>query len=121
MTIKIEKNKKDKTKTKKKTEFSKALLIQESILIWILSLSFIGISVYCIYNQFIGDLAWLATAYALPWAAYGISQAFYYKKAEKENTKGGIKYDSVINTATDIAGTVTEIVSEEINQKLTVQ
>jgi hypothetical protein len=31
-----------------------------------------------------------------PWAAYGASQAFYYKKAEKENTKGGIKYDTVM-------------------------
>lgn len=32
----------------------------------------------------------------LSWVAYGTSQAFYYKKAEKENTKNGIKYESVM-------------------------
>ena len=29
---------------------------------------------------------------AFPWTAYGVSQAFYYKKSMAENTKGGIKY-----------------------------
>ena len=33
---------------------------------------------------------------ACPWGAYAISQQAYYKKAEKENTKGGIKYESII-------------------------
>jgi hypothetical protein len=31
-----------------------------------------------------------------PWTAYGVSQGFYYRKAEKENTKGGIKYDTTM-------------------------
>jgi hypothetical protein len=31
-----------------------------------------------------------------PWTAYGVSQAFYYRKSTKENTAGGIKYDSVM-------------------------
>ena len=30
---------------------------------------------------------------AFPWSAYGVGQGFYYRKAEKENTQGGIKYD----------------------------
>lgn len=33
---------------------------------------------------------------AFPWTAYGVSQACYYRKSEKENTIGGIKYDSVM-------------------------
>ena len=33
---------------------------------------------------------------ACPWGAYAVSQAAYYKKAEKENTKGGIKYESIM-------------------------
>jgi len=32
----------------------------------------------------------------LPWTAYAVSQAFYYRKAMKENTKDGIKYDTVM-------------------------
>jgi hypothetical protein len=31
-----------------------------------------------------------------PWTAYGASQGFYFKKSEKENTKGGIKYDTTL-------------------------
>ena len=31
-----------------------------------------------------------------PWSAYGVSQVYYYKKSLAENTKDGIKYDSVI-------------------------
>jgi hypothetical protein len=34
---------------------------------------------------------------ACPWTAYGVSQACYYKKAEKENTKNGIKYESLMS------------------------
>ena len=32
----------------------------------------------------------------LPWTAYGVSQAFYYKKAMAENTKDGIKYETTM-------------------------
>ena len=35
-----------------------------------------------------------------PWAAYGVSQAFYYKKAEKENTKNGIKFETALANLT---------------------
>lgn len=81
-----------------KKEFSKTLLIQESMLIWIISISFIVLAFFCILNQYFGELPWLTTMIAFPWTAYGVSQAFYYKKSEKENTKGGIKYDTVVNS-----------------------
>ena len=80
----------------KKTEFSKSLLIQESILIWIMSLTFLILAFYCIYMGYTGSLPWLAAMVAFPWTAYGISQAFYYKKAMAENTKDGIKFESVL-------------------------
>ena len=81
---------------KEKKEFSKSLLIQESFLIWIMTLSFIGLAFYCVINQFFGELPWLAAMVGFPWTAYGVSQAYYYKKAMKENVKDGIKYDSVM-------------------------
>jgi hypothetical protein len=31
-----------------------------------------------------------------PWTAYGVSQACYYKKSQKENTKGGITYETAL-------------------------
>ena len=79
-----------------KTEFSKTLLKQESTLIWIMSLSFIVLAFYCIHEGFTGSLPWLAAMVGFPWTAYGVSQAMYYRKSQKENTVGGIKYESVI-------------------------
>ena len=79
-----------------KMEFSKKLLIQESVLIWIITLTFLILAFVCVANQFFGELPWLAAMCGFPWTAYGVSQAFYYKKAEKENTKGGIKYEAMI-------------------------
>lgn len=83
-------------KNKKKLEFSKKLLVQESILLWIVTIAFIVLAFFCIFNQYFGELPWLVAMASCPWAAYGASQAFYYKKAEKENTKGGIKYETTM-------------------------
>ena len=105
-------------KEKAKREFSKSLLVWETILIWIVTLSFIGLTYICIINNYIGELAWLGAIYAFPWAAYGVSQACYYKKAEKENTKGGIKYDSLLSTAGGAIGDkIREVVAEKSNEE----
>lgn len=85
-----------KRKKKQKPEFSKKLLIQESILIWFITISFIILAYICIANQYFGELPWITAMATCPWAAYAVSQGFYYRKAEKENTKGGIKYDTVM-------------------------
>lgn len=77
---------------KKKKEFSKVLLIQESILVWIITVAMIFLTFYCVHNQFFGELPWVVGITGFPWAAYGVSQACYYKKSEKENTEGGVVY-----------------------------
>ena len=81
---------------KKKEEFSKRLLLQESMLIWIMTLSLIVLAFVCVCKEAYTELPWLTAMVALPWGAYGVSQAFYYKKAQKENTSGGIKYEAVM-------------------------
>lgn len=83
-------------KEKQKLEFSKKLLIQESALIWVTTLSFITLAFFCVVNQYFGELPWVAAMCGFPWTAYGVSQAFYLKKSERENTKGGIKYATVL-------------------------
>ena len=88
---------------KKNGEFSKVLLKQESALIWIMSLSFIVLAFYCIHEGFTGTLPWLAAMVGFPWTAYGVSQAMYYRKSMKENTTGGIKYESVLLEAQQAA------------------
>ena len=43
---------------KKKREFSKTLLVQESALIWILSLCFLVLAFYCIHEGYNGLPLW---------------------------------------------------------------
>ena len=90
------KPKRNLNKIKPRREFSKILLIQESILVWIITLSFIGLSFYCVMNQYFGELPWLAAMVAFPWTAYGVSQGFYYNKSKKENTRDGIKFETAL-------------------------
>ena len=77
---------------KPKKQFSKGLLIQESILIWITTLALLTLAFICIINGYLGSLPWLASMIGFPWTAYGISQAFYYNKSKAENIQGGIVY-----------------------------
>ena len=86
-----------KTTRKKGLEFSKILLIQESALVWITTLAFIVLAYLSVTEQYLRDLPWLTALVSALWVAYGVSQAFYYNKAKKENTKGGVKYLSVAN------------------------
>lgn len=86
-----------KTNKSPKSEFSKKLLIQESILIWIMTICVLILAFFCVYfNQSSSDLPWLTAMVGFPWTAYGVSQAYYYQKSMKENTKDGIKYDTVM-------------------------
>lgn len=85
-----------------KKEFSKFLLIQESILVWLTTISFIVLAFISVLTGFFGELTWLAALCTALWAAYGVSQAFYYKKAMAENTKGGIKYEMTVNNTEEL-------------------
>ena len=77
-------------------EFSKKLLLHETLLLWVVTLAFIVLAFVCITNQFFGELPWLTAMAMAPWGAYAVGQGFYYRKAEKENTQGGIKFESVM-------------------------
>ena len=63
---------------------------------WVLSLGFLLLAFYCVHLGFAGSLPWLAAMASCPYAAYAVSQGFYYKKSEKENTKNGIKYETTL-------------------------
>ena len=70
---------------KTRREFSKSLLIQESILIWIVTIAAFVLAFVCVFVGFTASLPWVSAMVGLPWAAYGVSQAFYYNKAKAEN------------------------------------
>lgn len=83
-------------KDNKKKSFSKSLLIQESILIWIITFAFLFLAFYSVFTGYSGELPFLSTMVGLPWAAYGVSAVYYYKKSTKENTSGGITYEQAL-------------------------
>lgn len=85
---------------RKKGAFSKRLLVQESVLIWILTFSFIGLAYLCVRTGYTGTLPWLSVTLTGAWGAYGVSQAMYYKKSEKENTAGGIVFETAMKQTT---------------------
>lgn len=96
----------------KKREFSKNLLVQESALIWITTLGYLLLAFYCIFNGYMGSLPWLTASASLPWAAYGVSQVYYYKKSMAENTKNGVKYESVIKELDNVHENYNKIIKE---------
>lgn len=103
---------------KKKLEFSKILLIQESVLIWIMSITFLILAFVCIYQGYVGSLPWLSSMVAFPWTAYGASQAFYYRKSTVENSKGGVRFESVVaelQQSIPKVETCQEVIEEELN------
>lgn len=104
---------KNTNKNKKKKEFSKGLLIQESILIWIITFFCLALAVFCVIKDYTGTLPWFSAMIGLPWAAYGVSQACYYNKAKAENTKDGIKYDSAMAELAAAVASETEEASED--------
>lgn len=85
----------------KKKTFSKVLLIQESVLIWFLTLAFVALAFLCVIKGYTGSLPWLGITLTGAWTAYGVSQAMYYNKSKAENTKGGIVYDTAVNLNRD--------------------
>lgn len=78
----------------KKWPFSKVLLVQESILIWLVTICCIIFAFICIFRDSYIELPWISALCSLPWASYAITANAYYKKSCSENTKGGIIYDS---------------------------
>lgn len=42
------------------------------------------------------ELPWLTAMTALPWGAYAVSQHAYYKKAQAENSKDGIIFETAM-------------------------
>ena len=61
----------------------------------------LGICEMAIQMDFDGSLAYLTALIGLYQAVTGVVLSAYYGKSKAENTVGGIKYDSVVNSQRD--------------------
>lgn len=88
--------KKFKMKKFKRLEFSKLIIIQESVLVWISTFKLLNFAEISIANGYMGSLPYITTLVGAIWAAYGVSVAFYYNKAKAENlNKNYVQYENM--------------------------
>ena len=71
---------------RKRTSFSKLLLLLESAIVLYTTYQGFGIAKLAIELGFMGTLPWIATM---------VTAACYYAKAKAENTAGGVTYETV--------------------------
>ena len=69
----------------KKFEFSKLILIFETVIVAILTIRVLNLIELSINNLFDGSFPYLTTMVSVAWAAYGTSVSFYYNKSKLEN------------------------------------
>lgn len=70
-----------------KLEFSKLILVFETVLVAYVSYRVLGFVETAIARDYSGGLPYLTTFISAVWAAYGASVSFYQSKSGKENVK----------------------------------
>lgn len=70
---------------KKKFQFSKLIILFETLLLGYLTYHGVQLGYLCVERGFSGSLAFVTTLLSCAWGAYGTSVAFYYNKAKAEN------------------------------------
>lgn len=70
---------------KKKLEFSKQLIKDIRMLLWIVTVGGLALAVICIFMGFTGSLPWISSMVGLPWAAHGVVCSFYLNMAKSDH------------------------------------
>ena len=83
----------------KEKEYSKKVLDNELALLWVNTIGMMLLAFYCVRTQFDAAFPWLTAMGGLPWAAWGVSKTGYTMKSTKENTAGGVKYETLMLAA----------------------
>ena len=84
-------------------EYSKKVLDNELALLWVNTIGMMLLAFYCVRTRFDAAFPWLTAMVGLPWAAWGVSKTGYTMKSTKENTAGGVKYETLMLAAKEAA------------------
>lgn len=76
-----------------KREFSKQLICDIRVLLWLVTLGGLGLAAACVYLGYLGTLPWITSLVALPWGAHGVVCSFYLNMAKSDHSQGGITYE----------------------------
>ena len=80
---------------RKRLEYSKRLVSDIRLLLWVVTVGGLLLAAYCIYRGFTGSLPWLSAMVGLPWSAHGVVCAFYLNMAKCDHREGGITFEAV--------------------------
>jgi hypothetical protein len=78
---------------KQKREYSKQLIADVRILLWVITLGGLYLAWLCIDKGFLGSLPWVSAMVGLPWTAHGAICSFYLNMAKSDHRTGGITYE----------------------------
>lgn len=77
-------------------EFTQYMIVSDNAILWFISISYVVLAGYSIYRNYTGALPWLTSGQALAFGGWATVQCFLIKKSEKQNTKGGITYETAM-------------------------
>lgn len=79
---------------KRKTDFSKRLVLDIRILLWVVTVGALLLAAWCIKRGYTGSLPWLSAMVGLPWTAHGVVCSFYLNMAKSDHKEGGITFEA---------------------------
>ena len=89
-----------------KLEFSKQLIKDIRILLWIITISSIVLAFYCVHLGYTGTIPWIAALVGLPWSAHGVVCSFYLNMAKSDHKQGGITFEKMLIDAENETPTI---------------
>ena len=85
------------------------MILSDNAILWYMCIAYTALAAYSIYKNFTGSLPWLTGGLGLAFTAWATIQSFLIKKSERQNTVGGITYDTaMINAKKEPAEAFTE-------------
>ena len=72
------------------------MILSDNAILWYMCTGYLGLAAFSIYKNYTGALPWLTGGLALAFGGWATIQTFLIKKSEKQNTKGGITYDTAM-------------------------
>ena len=93
----------------KAKEFTQFMILSDNAILWYMCIAYTVLAAYSIYKNFTGSLPWLTGGLGLAFAAWATIQSFLIKKSERQNTAGGITYETAMaNVNKETTETFTE-------------
>lgn len=93
----------------KAKEFTQFMILSDNAILWYMCVAYTALAAYSIYKNFTGSLPWLTGGLGLAFAAWATIQSFLIKKSERQNTAGGITYDTAMaNVKKEVTKAFTE-------------